>query len=368
MEMKVIQVIPTLELAGAERMCETLTIELKRKNIDVQVVSLFYSDTPISQRLIEEGIKVTFLNKRAGLDLSVIGKLKKIFEQERPDVIHTHLNAQKYVALAARRLSIPICVHTVHNVAQKELNKADMFFAKHLYKSGRAVPVALSDTIQETINEVYKIPLDSIPVIFNGIDLSKCIPKTTYATGEMINVLHIGRFADQKNHKGLIDAFKIFHSNRPNSVLNLIGEGEKFEETIKYTEDNQLSDCVLFLGKKAEVYKYINEADIFILPSIYEGMPITLIEAMGTASPIIATNVGGVPDMLENNIDAILTSVDSEEIANALVVLSDDLALRKKLGENALIRAKTFSSEEMAYKYMEIYRGDTNDRAAKNRV
>ena len=106
--MKVIQVIPTLELAGAERMCETLTLELKKKNIDVQVVSLFYSDTPISQRLIQEGINVTFLNKRPGIDLSIIGKLKNIFEQEQPDVVHSHLNAQKYVALAIKRSSIPL--------------------------------------------------------------------------------------------------------------------------------------------------------------------------------------------------------------------------------------------------------------------
>ena len=366
--MKVIQVIPTLELAGAERMCEALTLELKKRNIDVQVVCLFYSDTPISRRLIQEGIKVTFLNKRAGIDLSIIRKLKKIFAQECPDVVHSHLNAQKYVALAARHMSMTLFVHTVHNVAHKELTKMEMFLAKHLYKRDQVIPVALSNAIQESIADVYGIPLDSIPIIFNGIDLSKCMPKTTYMIEEKVRVLHIGRFADQKNHKGLVDAFKIFHSNRPNSVLNLIGDGENFDEIIKYVEDNQLKDFVLFLGKKADVYKYINEADIFILPSIYEGVPITLIEAMGTGVPIIATNVGGIPDMLENNRDAILTSVSSEELSYSLVALSDDFKLRKKIGENALARAKSFSSEEMACKYIEIYRGGTNDRIAKNRT
>ena len=366
--MKVIQVIPTLELAGAERMCETLTLELKKKNIDVQVVSLFYSDTPISQRLIQEGINVTFLNKRPGIDLSIIGKLKNIFEQEQPDVVHSHLNAQKYVALAIKRSSIPLCIHTVHNVAQKELGKIEMFLAKRLYKSGRVLPVALSETIRESIKDVYDIPLDSIPIIFNGIDLSKCTPKAKYAVEEKVKILHIGRFAAQKNHKGLIDAFRIFHSQRSDSVLILIGDGEYFDEVVKSVEDNQLKDSVLFLGKQSNVYKYINEADIFILPSLYEGVPITLIEAMGTGSPILATNVGGVSDMLVNNRDAILTSVNSEEIACGLFKLSENLELRERLGNNALARAKYFSSEEMVSKYIELYRGGMNDRFAKNRI
>ena len=366
--MKVIQVIPTLELAGAERMCETLTLELKKKNVDVQVVSLFYSDTSISRRLMQEGIKVIFLNKRSGIDLSIISKLRNIFAQERPDIVHSHLNAQKYVALATMHMSIPLCVHTVHNVAHKELTKTEMILAKRLYKNGRVVPVALSESIRESLIDVYGMSLESIPVVLNGIDLSSCIKKTTYVIGETVSLLHIGRFATQKNHKGLIDAFKIFHSNRPNSVLKLIGNGEKFDEISKYIFDNQLSDSVVCLGTKDSVYKHINESDIFILPSIYEGVPITLIEAMGTGVPIIATNVGGVPDMLENNRDAILTSVNSEEIADSLATLVDNLELRKKLGENAFARAKYFSSEEMACKYIEIYRGGMNDRVAKNRI
>lgn len=364
--MKVIQIIPTLELAGAERMCESLTFELKKRGIDVQVVSLFSGDTTISQRMIQAGIRVIFLNKRPGLDFSIISKLKKIFAQESPDVVHSHLEAQKYVVLAAKCMSVPLCVHTVHNVAQKELSLVDQFLSKWFYKRGCLIPVALSEIIRESIVDVYGLSLNSIPIVINGIDLSKCIAKTTYTIGEKIKILHIGRFANQKNHKGLIDAFKIFHSIKPNSVLELIGEGDTFDEINVYVEKNGLKDAVCFLGKKSDVYPYINDADIFVLPSFYEGIPITLIEAMGTGIPIIATNVGGVSNMLINNENAILTAVNSEEIANALILLSDNLMLRQKLGMNALACANAFSSEEMVRKYIEIYRGEKCDGLTKS--
>ena len=130
-----------------------------------------------------------------------------------------------------------------------------------------------------------------------------------------------------------------------------------FEEIKKYVVDQDLEGAVAFLGMQTNVYQYINAADIFILPSLYEGIPMTLIEAMGTGIPIVATNVGGIPNMLSNNESALLTSVDSQEIADSLIRLSEDVRLRKKLGQNALERSQEFSSREMARQYIKIYQG-----------
>lgn len=345
-------------MGGAEIMCETLALELVKNGVDVKIVSLYDYKTPISKRLTRAGIEIIFLDKKRGIDLSVIKKLKKIFEQEKPDVVHSHLNAQKYAMLAAKQADIPMRVHTVHSVAYKELNRIDKVLAKMFYKKQHVVPVALSDIVQQTIVNVYGISPSSAPIVLNGIDLSKCIPKHDYNIGATVKILHIGRFSEEKNHKGLIDAFKIFHSIKPNSVLELIGNGKTFEEIKKYVSVQNLESEVHFLGMQTDVYHYINEADIFVLPSLYEGVPMTLIEAMGTGIPIVATNVGGIPNMLSNNESAILTSVDSQEIANNLLRLSEDIELRKRIGQNALARSHEFSSEEMAHKYIKIYQGE----------
>ena len=355
--MKVIQVIPNLYMGGAEIMCETLTLELVRNGVEVKIVSLYNYETPISQRLTKAGIEIVFLDKKRGMDLSIIKKLKEIFEYEKPDVVHSHLNAQKYAMIAAKQAAVPMRVHTVHSVADKELSKIDKMLAKRFYKKQRVIPIALSELIQQTIVNVYGISPASAPIILNGINLSNCLPKHDYSIGDTIKLLHIGRFSEEKNHKGLIDAFKIFHSFKPNSVLELIGNGNTFEEIQKYVAAQDLVSAVSFLGMKTNVYQYINAADIFILPSLYEGIPMTLIEAMGTGIPIVATNVGGIPNMLANNESALLTSVNSQEIADNLIRLSDDVELRKQLGQNALVRSQEFSSREMARQYIKIYQG-----------
>ena len=353
--MKVIHVISDLRTGGAEIMCEALTYELIKNNIEVIVISLYDCDTPITKRFIDAGVKVEFLGKKPGMDLSIIKKICKIFKREKPDVVHSHISAQKYAMIAAWLSRVPLRVHTVHSVADKELSRVDRFLAKIFYKRHNVVPVALSSRVQDTVTELYKLSPDKVPVIFNGINLSNCIKKESYDISNTVKILHIGSFSEVKNHKGLIDAFKIFHATVPNSKLSLIGHGVLFDEIKQYVCNCGLEDCVEFLGIQANVYPFINEADIFVLPSLYEGIPMTLIEAMGSGMPIVASNVGGIPDMLVNEESAILTEVDSQAVADAFIRLSQDISLREKLGHNALACSENFSSEIMARKYIEIY-------------
>ena len=354
--MKVIQVMPNFALAGAEIMCENLVYELRRKDIEVVVVSLFNQRSAITERLEKNGVKLIYLDKKLGLDLSIVGKLCKIFKQENPDVVHTHRYATQYAIPAAMRAGIKRRVHTVHNIAKKENGRLGRLLNKWFFKRHHVIPVALSSIIQDSIVEEYKIKKNKVPIIFNGIDLSKCQTKTDYEVQEKFKILHVGRFMEQKNHKGLIDAFDIFHQKYQNGVLQLIGDGELKEEIEKLVNEKGLTESVEFLGLQENVHQYLSAADIFTLPSLYEGVPMTLIEAMGTGLPIVATNVGGIPDMLKNGESAILTEIDSEQIAKSFSILADDVEKRKSLGEKAKIASVNFSARIMTEKYIEIYK------------
>ena len=353
--MKVIQVMPEFALAGAEIMCETLVYEMQKNGVEVVVISLFDYHSPITERLEKNGLKIIYLNKKPGFDYSIIRKLVKIFKQEKPDVIHTHRYLTVYAIPAAILAGVKRRVHTVHNVAEKENGRWGRFFNKWFFKINKVVPVALSPLVQESISKEYGIKKEKIPVVFNGIDLSKCLEKQDYTLGEKITILHIGRFMEQKNHTGLIEVFSMFHAKYPNSRLQLIGDGEKRESIEKIVKEKGLSDAVEFLGLQDNVYGYLHNADIFILPSLYEGIPITLIEAMGTGLPIVATDVGGIPDMLSDGESASLVSLNSEKITAALLSLAEDEGKRKNFGERARIDAIKFSAEIMAQKYLKIY-------------
>lgn len=354
--MKVIQIMPEFGLAGAETMCENLSYELMKRGENVIVISLYTYHSAITERLEQNGIKVLYLNKKAGLDLSMIRKLIKIFKSEKPDVIHTHRYVMQYAIPAAIITGVKHRIHTVHNVAKKENTKVARQLNYLFYKFAHVIPVALSPEIQRTIEIEYKLSIDKIPVVYNGIDLLKCIQKDNYGFSDKIKILHIGRFSEQKNHEGLIDAFERVHKDYPNTVLQLIGEGEKKDEIIKKIKDMKLSDCVEILGMQSTVYTFLNKADIFVLPSNYEGIPMTLIEAMATGLPIVATNVGGVPDMLNNQEDAFVVTNACDSIVDAIEQLIRDATLREKFGRNAISKSNRFSSITMAEEYFDIYR------------
>ncbi len=354
--MKIIQVIPNLDLGGGETMCESLIYELSKKGNKVIALSLYDLKTAITERLISRGIEVRFLHKKRGVDISLIGKLKRIFKEEKPDAVHTHLGAARYVFPAAKMAKVRKVVHTVHNIAQKESPKLSRIMYRSYFKSGYAIPVALSDIIRDTIVEEYKLSEDKIPVILNGINLSNCVPKNDYDICGNFKILHIGRFSLQKNHTALIEAFDLFHSKYPDSELWLVGDGEEREKAVGMTEEKGLSEHVKFLGKQSNVYTFLHDADIFTLPSNYEGIPMTLIEAMGTGLPIAATPVGGIPDMLEKNVDALLVENNVKAIADAFEKYYSDRELRQLHGQRAMGKADAFSSKIMAEKYLEVYK------------
>ena len=193
--MKIVQVMPDFGLAGAETMVENLTCGLAAEGHDVLVISFFDLHTAITERIESRGIKIEYLGKKRGFDPSIVSKMRKIIKAYQPDVIHTHRYVLPYAFLASMGLKAKR-VHTVHSVAQKEQTKAGKNINRVLFRHFNVVPVALSEEVQKTIHEVYGLPEKKIPVIFNGIDLSRCIVKESYVRNKAFNVLHIGRFMD----------------------------------------------------------------------------------------------------------------------------------------------------------------------------
>ena len=354
--MKILQVVPYFCFGGAETMCENLTYGLMAMGHSVTVVSLYGESTPISCRMEENGVKIHYLDKKLGLDLSMVPKLMKIMRQEKPDVVHTHLDVIKYAVAAAKLCGIRRCVHTVHNVAHEEAEgRLQKIINTVYFKLGWSIPVALSPEVLRTIVSFYGLKEEKVPMIYNGVDLGKCCPKERYTLAEPARLLHIGRFNEQKNHRGLLEAFAKVLVSYPDCCLQLIGDGSLQEETECYAKELGIREKVQFLGSQTNVYPFLGEADIFLLPSRFEGMPMTIIEAMGTGLPVVASAVGGVPDMMENGKSGMLVSCEPEAVAQAVLRLLRQEELRRSLGTNALQKSKEFGADHMAQCYCHVY-------------
>ena len=354
--MKIMQVIPYFCFGGAEIMCENLTYALKNAGQEVFAVSLYHDRTPIARRMEEAGIRIVYLDKKLGLDLSMVPKLIKIIRRERPDVVHTHLDVIKYAVLAAKLAGVKKCVHTVHSLADREAEgRVQKIINGFYFRRGWSVPVALTPEVQSSVSEFYGLPLRRVPVIYNGIDLSRCVPKTTYETGETVTILHVGRFDVPKNHPGLLEAFRLLLETHPECRLRLVGDGELRPDMEKLAQEKGIADFVEFCGMQSNVYPYLHDADIFTLPSIYEGNPMTIIEAMGTGLPIVASRVGGIPDMISDGESGLLVEPEPQSICAGLTRLVGDAALRQRLGLAARKQSQTFSAEHMARDYISCY-------------
>ena len=354
--MKILQVIPYFCFGGAEIMCENLCMALQDQGHAVSAVSLYDQRTPIAQRLENRGVPLYYLDKKLGLDLSMIPKLTSLMKRLKPDAVHTHLDVIKYAALAAKLAGIPACVHTVHSLADKEAEGPLQKYTNMAYfHLGWSVSVALSPQVRDSIAAFYGLKAERIPVIANGIDLSRCVPKTDYAVGQTINLVHVGRFDTPKNHPGLLRTFQKLHAACPACRLTLVGDGDTWPDMAILARELGIGQWVRFAGMQADVHPYLQQADIFVLPSIYEGSPMTVIEAMATGLPIAATAVGGIPDMLENEKNALLTSCDEDAIFRSWLRLAQDGELRQRLGRQALGDSARFSAAHMAESYCRCY-------------
>lgn len=354
--MKIIQVMPEFAVGGAEIMAENLSYELKKLGCEVIVVSLFNLHTAITDRMEQNGIRVEFFDKKPGLDLSQIRKLYKFFRVEKPDVVHTHRNAIQYGALAAYFARVTCKIHTLHSIAEKENGKIQRKFNRMLFKYFGVVPVSLSKLIQDSVIEEYRIKAEDTPIILNGMPLEKYHKKTDYEINGSVKIIHVGRFAEPKNHYGLIKAFKTICKSYPDATLNLFGTGELEEDIRAFVKKEGLEKNVVFNGVSHNIEDELIKNDIFCLPSIYEGVPLTLIEAMASAMPIVATSVGGISNMLENEIDAFVIDNNTKTISDSIIKLIVSKESRETMGQNAYNRTRDFSSFNMAKQYMNLYK------------
>lgn len=355
-KINVMQVMPEFGLAGAETMCEALCYELlKTGKVNLTVVSLYNFHSPITDRMEKKGINVVYLNKKHGVDLSLTGKLVKLMKQYKIHVVHTHRYVMQYAIPAAILAGVPARVHTVHSVATKELGSSRRKLAKIFYKHNRVAPVAISPKIRETVMQEYGMTEDQIAVAYNGSDLSKCITKDSYLPNGSFRFIHIGRLTPLKNQEMILHAVKRLKDRGLDICADFLGGGEKEQDYKTLTQELGLCEVVTFHGLQADVHPFLNRADAFLLPSSYEGMPVTLIEAMGTGLPAIAARVGGIPDMIEDQVSGLLIEPELEELVAAMERIVADEELRSRLGQKARVCADAFSAQNMCKGYMEVY-------------
>ncbi|WP_158651608.1 glycosyltransferase [Mesobacillus jeotgali] len=355
---KVVCVVPSLSSGGAEKMALDLVTYLDKEKFDVTLISLYSNKGEAFSKLaLERGVNVYYLDKKSGFDIKTILKLSKVLTNLKPHVIHTHLYSSIYCMPWINLHKKTIWVHTVHNIANKELPSPYLKIMEYFYKRKKAIPIGISEEIRKTISYRYNLKLADIPLIHNGIDTKFFSPVTKIENGtEEIVFSCVARFSPQKNHELLINAFNFARKKYSNMKLLLIGDGLLRKDIEKQIASYGLEDHVLLVGNSSNVIEWLRKSDIFVLSSNYEGLPLSILEAMSVGLPVIGTRVGGVPDVLIHGEEGLtVPPMNAEELANAMIDLALNHETRSNMSLKARKKALEFDVRKMADKYGDIY-------------
>lgn len=283
-----------------------------------------------------------------------------IVKAVEPDIVHSWLWYSNFLCGVSRRFGLLRMIPFIASQRgdyHARYSKFRLWLTEKLIYNTADCLLTNSEQIQRHLYQLY--PDKKIFSIPNLLELptEEWTQKQRDATDEKL-IVSVGRFAPEKGHRYLIEALSLLNRKDIQWRCTFLGEGELESELRALTTKHNLSDKVMFPGFCEDVFSVLLKSDVFVLPSLHEGSPNALIEAMGIGMPCIASDVGGIRDLVENEKDGIrVPAQDSVMLSAALHRMLTEPEFAKELGRNAhaTIQAK-FNSAESIQKLEEIYR------------
>ena len=362
--MIVIHVVRSLDVGGLERNVINQVREGQKLG---QIVTVVCLERPgeLAPRAEALGARVLCVHKRPGVHLTAVRTFKTIFRELKPDVVHTHeIGSLFYGGPAARAVDVPLVVHTEHGAAGYK----DRFRLRFLGRlAGRYAErfFCLTQELADSIITHRIVPRTKVSLISNGIDVASFQePYDTRAIRKSLGIPldapligTVGRLAEIKRQDLLIRAFARIRQQVPDSHLLLVGDGPLLRVLHDLALDLGISDSVHFAGYHPDSAPFLQTMDVFALTSRSEGMPQALLEALVVGLPVIATRVGGIPEIIENGRTGLLFD-SGEEVALTAglceLLTNRDRALAMGQAGRSLVECR-FDVARMAREYHEHF-------------
>ncbi len=327
-KIKILEVIQQGEIGGGESHLLTLLDNLDRDVFEPVVISL--SDGEMLNRLDNMGIKNYVVASRLPFNFFTWKRMARILKENNINIIHTHgARALSNIIYPASGLKIPV-VHTIHGWSfhdylpswkRKLRIKGEKFLT-----SKTQMNIAVSESNREI--GITQLGSFKCRVVNNGVNLSvynRSLIKTEIRREFNIPenaklICFIARFIHDKNPLSLVRAFKNVKNFYPDVYMVMVGNGPAREETIKMAHELNMGSHIFFPGFRSDVPAILAASDIFCLPSIKEGLPVSLIEAMAVGNAVIATAVQGCVDVVNNEVDGLLVQLNDLEAGLTLAL------------------------------------------------
>lgn len=375
-KIKVLECIRQGQIGGGESHLLSLVENLDKSVFDPIVLS--FTDGPMINRLKEMNVPVHVIPTTRPFDITKWKTVKNFIRDQEIELIHAHgTRANSNVLWAAKSLGIPV-IYTIHGWSfhpdQGALVRRIRILGEKYLTSRSDLNISVSASNQQTGKDNLG-RFESI-VINNGIDLNKFNPSNIYTDirkelnipGKSLLVVFIARFTSHKQPLALIRAFAKAAPLVPGMHLLMVGDGDQKEEAMDLIKDPVLKGRITLEKFRQDVPAVLSAADIFVLPSLWEGLPIGLLEAMAMGKTIIASKVDGTSEIIHHNENGWLVDTRNlvDELSEALIQLNKDEKKRKKLSQNAVNTvSQRFNATNMTRQIENIYRQVLEKRSLK---
>lgn len=357
---KVIHVLSDMKIGGAGSWLLNLLGAIDKERFEIKVV--LPEGSLLNDKLKNLGIDVISISgiKDKSYDPKAVRLLYYIFRAEKPDIVHTH--ASLSARIAAKRVESSI-INTKHCIDGK-VTGIRRFTGAYVNDRFSDKIIAVSEAVKRNLEE-NGVPDDKISVIYGGIkplkildDKEKNLVRQKWGiTEEEIVVGIVARLTEVKGHKVFLDAAEIISRDNANVRFFIAGIGPKEVELRELIKQKGLTDKVVFTGFVDEIYEVFNIIDINVISSLSEALCLSLIEGMSVGKPSVATDTGGIPEVVKDGHNGFLVPVgDASKLADAIIKLIHDPELRRTMGDKGReIMEKSFTADIMAEKIEELY-------------
>jgi sugar transferase (PEP-CTERM/EpsH1 system associated) len=346
---------------GAEKALVDLAVRIDRTRYNVTVCAT-RSAGNYQPLLDEAGVRTIILDRNSRWETYKLLGLLRLMRRERIDILHTHLfGSNTWGRILGKLAGVPVIIAHEHWSSKSQ---REVWVDRLLYRLSDRILVP-SEASKRIVMEMERIPARCLSVLYNGVDISHFTPGS--ASGcevrrelglrcEELVIGTVGRLSPEKGGVDvLIRAVERLRGDHPRVRLVVVGDGPLRPDLEKVADD--LGSNVIFTGTRTDVARILSAMDIFVLPSLKEAMPIALLEAMAMRLPVVATHVGGVPEIVEDGENGILVPPGDEPALHAaLQRLADDPALISTLAHagQAHVQAN-FTLDSMVARVEQLY-------------
>ena len=352
--LRVMLMTDEMEVGGSQRQIVQLAMGLKERGIEC-VVLYFIKPSFLVDRLHAAGIQTLRVDKRRRVDPEFVWKLRQAIRQWAPNVLHCYsFTAELWGAIATRLLPAaerPTLITSVRGTY--EWYSAHQWRMKHWASQRSQGIISNSREGAEYAARQMGLPMSRFSIVHNGVEVPEppadavaalrkeyaAVTSATAPDGQAdipfeTLLLFVGRLVEHKNLPRLLDAFARVASERPHVRLLLVGGGPLHDALVARIRELKLDGRALLLGERSDVAALMKAADLLVAPSLREGMSNVILEAMALGLSVLATRVGGTPEVIEDGRHGVLVDpTDTQALADAMLQLIDDPVRRQAIGQ-----------------------------------